>query len=487
MRLDLDSVSAVGTFELPDGRGGTNQVRVETLERARGVIEVAGYSTTLEAITADHGVVGALRWLAGPCLVTSERRIDIDALTVSGAFGRGPENQHPERPVVRVLAGALEAEAVTLSMGALTVTGRLSVRGLEVSLTGGELTVRVESLSLAGVRVDDGGVTVTGGELQAAGLAYSADGLAIDSLALDEAAIEVADLLAIGDRRPPPRPPELDQEAKAREVAVELRDEAAGPVMDFRFLDFLNGQIDVDLTVDITVPVIGRRHATHHFRVPVQAGALNYKELERDLSALEDSVIDFHLKDDRLALEKGIPLIPILFHKPILYWPLAGDDLALAKRQLVRLRTLMDWRIPDERKEDDQPPAVSLRRLELHNTDIELALGGPTGIDRGDDGRILLGSENDPALARLGVRGEIVFKPDEATDPTLVKGSITNLNAGLHALRAGEVRIDARTIHADGITDVAVEFAGLRPGHLTAGVRGMRCEDLRVELPKPAE
>src|SRR5690606_11864726 len=61
--------------------------------------------------------------------------------------------------------------------------------------------------------------------------------------------------------------------------------------LDLDFLDRIDGRLDVDLTVDVTLPVLGSRRKTHHFRVPIAKGTFNYKDLEGDLAKLEDAFI----------------------------------------------------------------------------------------------------------------------------------------------------------------------------------------------------
>ncbi len=110
-------------------------------------------------------------------------------------------------------------------------------------------------------------------------------------------------------------------------------------------LDGLAGVINVELSLDLTVPVIGRRRATHRFRIPIADGAVDYMGLEKDLSTLESALLDFAIRDGALVLEMGIPFLPTRgLGKPILQWDLAPADLDLARRDRIRLAVLPRFR-----------------------------------------------------------------------------------------------------------------------------------------------
>ncbi len=110
-------------------------------------------------------------------------------------------------------------------------------------------------------------------------------------------------------------------------------------------LDGLAGEINVDLALDLTVPVIGRRRATHRFRIPIVDGVVDYMGLEGDLSTLESALLDFAIRDAALVLEMGNPVPPETRpRKPILQWDLAPAGLDLARRDRIRLAMLPRFR-----------------------------------------------------------------------------------------------------------------------------------------------
>ena len=74
----------------------------------------------------------------------------------------------------------------------------------------------------------------------------------------------------------------------------------------------------------------------HKLRVPVEHGVINFHELERDLSFLEDAVLDFEWKGDRLILEKDIPLVPF-DNETLVSWRLDDEGQALADAERLRL------------------------------------------------------------------------------------------------------------------------------------------------------
>jgi hypothetical protein len=225
----------------------------------------------------------------------------------------------------------------------------------------------------------------------------------------------------------------LDARFEARDSAaatVELVPNDAPnpkPGFDGALLDALFGELKVDLRVDLEVPILGRRVATHRFRVPVEAGAVNFLQLESDLSTLENAILDFAVRDGSLVLERGIPLLKTRGKgKAILVWELDDENLALAQRDRVRLATLPRFRIAKDATEGDgaEPaakPKIALRALGLENVELALRLE-PSEVERG-------GMLPRLAITSLAVRGEV--------HPLTREGS-----------RAGRLTLEARGLDA---------------------------------------
>jgi hypothetical protein len=259
-----------------------------------------------------------------------------------------------------------------------------------------------------------------------------------------------------------------------------------GRRFDFRFLDRLNGHLNVDLNLDVKVPLLGRRRGKHAFRVPIENGTINYRKLERNLSPLEDAVIDVELRDDRLILEKDIPLLPFN-NKEILFWRLDSHEQELAQRRLVRLRTLLNYELPptdpkEEAQEEDEDrdkdrtiPAVAAREV-----DVLLSLGGGDRIPLGD-GWLRLGDEATPAVGELRLRGEAHYEGGHDLAPTQAYPILRAVSLGLEAIRLGTARVRA-DLFIGSIEEATVGFRVFLPNRLEARVRDLRLIDVSVEL-----
>src|SRR5262249_52481410 len=154
-------------------------------------------------------------------------------------------------------------------------------------------------------------------------------------------------------------------------------------------------------------------------RIPIVDGRLNFKDLERDLSLLENLVLDFVVRDGTLILEKNVPLIPF-DNETLVYWPLAGEELELASRELVRLRTLLRWRLPFRENKPRAEDAFALTRVPLEEINARLRLGGPAALVLGERGVLTLGAEERAAIGSLKVTGAIRYAMSGSTDSTEV-------------------------------------------------------------------
>jgi len=351
---------------------------------------------------------------------------------------------------VRAKVGSLplSAESLELSDVALKITKKgldvsaasAEARGVVIHVGGTEITL--EHLSLPqGLRYADGSVEVADVRASAVALALTFGGGSAD-----------------GDDEPPKK-------------------DASDSRFDLPPLDALDGQIDVDVNVDATVPVLGVRKATHCFRIPVQNGAINFKEVERSLAALEDAVLDFEVEPGRLILEKDLPLIPF-DNVTLVYWPLDGDDQALAERKRVRLRKLLEWRIPVELtkdKGDKKGSSVGLRRLGIENIDIDLSLGHAE-LPLGSSGKVTLGGEGRPGIEKLQVDGAIRYAPGEAPTPSALAIEATAISATSLELGVGDRQLRASTVAAGSIAGGKVSFEGFRPTGAAFTIKDVRIE-----------
>ena len=234
-------------------------------------------------------------------------------------------------------------------------------------------------------------------------------------------------------------------------------------MFDWRVLDGLSGDINADLALDLTVPILGRRQATHRFRVRVEHGSIDYRRLENDLSTLENTLLDFSVRDGALVLERGIPLLPTRgYGKPIVLWDLGPDDVVLAEQQRVRLAVLPRMRMarePDARV-DESPPSVALRRLGVH-VDASVALA-PIRTE-------IVGPLRLRSVGSLSVRGNVSHDTERAPLDGSLRAEAVDVEAALDALSLAALSLDVgRLQFARASSEIA--FTGVRPRHVHATV-----------------
>jgi hypothetical protein len=230
-------------------------------------------------------------------------------------------------------------------------------------------------------------------------------------------------------------------------------------------LDRLTGHVNVDLGLDLTVPVIGRRRAMHPFRIPIDAGTIDYRRLEDNLSTLEDALLDFSVRDEGLVLEVGIPFIPTRGKgKPIVRWSLAGEELERARQQRVRLSVLArpDREDRDDSKSDDKASALALRTADVRGLDVSLAIA----------------PAQDSPIRRVGlfvVAGNLTYAAGEAPEG-VVRGGVQDVELG--ALGVGRISVGGARL--DTAMDVEVAFLGVTPVRARVVARSLQLDGLHV-------
>lgn len=380
---------------------------------------------------------------------------------------------------------------ISLSVAGFDVRGQVSLEGAHLHLAGREGTVTASRLLITNVTIMGHGLRLGGQELVATNVSTS---WGESALRLRAASVDIRALQVIGDHEPLDGTLVLegitisdlavngDQVQLARlrvaatkvDVAVPAHEADAAkpaasgspPILD-RFLgvlDRLTGHINVDLGLDLTVPVIGRRRATHHFRMPIDAGTIDYRQLEDNLSTLEDSLLDFSVRDEGLVLEVGIPFLPTRGKgKPIVTWALNDADVALAHQQRVRLSILAKPNTNDDAGDgDEKSSAVSVRKAHAAGLDVKLA------VAHAEDSPIR-------SIASLALDGDVTYATDEATAGVL-RGQAEKVELG--ALGAGRFAVSG--LRLDGLTDVEVAFVGATPVRAKLVATNLHLDDLHV-------
>jgi len=349
--------------------------------------------------------------------------------------------------VCRLSSAVLERARVDWQAGELLIGAAAAVtQGLSVTVPAAGLTVEIDRAELP------------------AGLRTSAGALVIPELVVPEVRIAVDDVVELFRPRPRPAP---EPAGRAAEPAPRRAP------FDYGFLDRVSGRLDVDMTLDMSVPVLGRREATHHFRVPIAGGVINYRDLERDLANFEDAFIDVEVRGQALVIERAIPLIPGL-EKPLVMWDLDPGELELARRRLVRLRTIPRLRMAARGGDRGDRSSLAIRSLRFDHIDISIALAAPPPDHSCSIGRASAGA--------LRVTGRLAHDPQRTSEGA----EVTRASASGTQLAAGPVelgrRFTAESIELGSLAEGTAVFRGLRPGRVTLTGRDLRMRNLRVVL-----
>lgn len=449
----------------------------------------------LSNVTLDgrvhHGLTGTLRF----GLINTER-VAVETSVMEAQFDLRAEEVSlvlegdGGRTRIGVLAlknGHTNAGGFDTRLGSLSVTGfkvgwlhdGYHIEALKAHAHG-IATVRDNvSLEIQGVDLSDG-FQIADGSLEIPQLLIGRATLVIDDLTGEARAAAAAREAAEGDEAPAEPDDHGDREGPpaAEEPRAAAPEET--PLEDpnrLRFdpgiLDTVNGQLDVDLTMAATVPVIGRRRATHHFRIPIDGGIINYRELERDLSDLEDAFIDITLRGRSLVLERDIPFIPG-FQKPILIWDLSEGDVGLAGQYLVRLRTIPHFRMPGS-DGGGKKSKFKLHRLDFDNLAVGLSI---------DDAALLTSGTGSlrASVDQLGVSGNLHYIPNTEHEETSLALTAQRLTAVARELILGGKALHSAELRIGSIENATLTFEGLTPRRLEVTLRNVQLNNLALEL-----
>lgn len=496
MKFSLERVDTRGfVLEIP----GTSEqaVTIASTENLRGTIAIEEDKTTLSGVQADAIVLASLRLLLGRLVLSGASGATLTGLGV--ALERTTDRLGLDTNATSLAASELDIEIDDVAVrGRVHLAGvKLLVQGERGSLSAERVAIEAFSLRLGDVElgadtVQGAAVTIAWGDtfgLRAGALAAPAVRVVTPTARVLASDVTVTAFVLDGGKVTAGR-------AAARSARVEARLGNAEPsrpsspassgappapaatdaLFDPSVLDALSGQLDVDVELDLTVPIIGRRRATHRLRVAIDQGTLDFLALEKNLSALEDAILDFSVRDGGLALERVNPLFPARGRgKPIIAWPLDEADLELANRNRVRLSVLPRAQVvgSDEPTEADAAPkksAVALRHLGLVNVGARLALAPTSG---------LRGQIRPKQIGALVLGGSVYYDPGEATPPGLLGGEAGGLAVSLHHLSLGASALDA-AIEVGRVSGLEVAFADVTPTAIQLELAELVVADLAV-------
>jgi hypothetical protein len=240
--------------------------------------------------------------------------------------------------------------------------------------------------------------------------------------------------------------------------------------------------------VDVVLPVIGRRKATHKFRLGIESGTLDFAQLESGLAGLENAFIDFAVRGGALVLERDIPLIPG-DSKPILIWPLdEPGEPELAARKRVRLRRLARFTVPGQSAAKPTKSAVVLHSLALGELDVELTMSAAQAAASPDAAsQVLDGWVRHAELATLRATGGIRHEPAADPHAGALELAATALAIELADVSAGTATLAHAHLRVAAIDSARLVFSGLRPTSIEATTSGWEITDVAIELSPAAD
>jgi hypothetical protein len=441
------------------------QVSIEALALplAQGVLRVEGPSI-LQGLRVD-AELGGERPFAGR--VTSARaglhlRFERGPLLARAGFSvqnamfeqSGPGAQRLELESVEVEALRLEIEGQSF-----VNVERLSLRGVRCTIAPGGVSLVCASAHAESVVMEQGGRTLRLGRAALPHGLELVDGiLRWAELTLERLDASVPDLS---------RPRPAAKAGRPTQAPLEL------PI-----LDHLQGLLAFDLLLDVRIPILPDRRATHSIRLDVTQGAINFEQLERGLAGLENALLDFEVNDEGLILELDpIPGVK-LDNVTLVTWPLSGHEHGLAKTQhRIRLRRLLDYQLSPKlgggspRERSSGPSA--LRRLHVGNIETALSLSGPVTQSLPGLGTLRLGAPGVPAIAELRLAGQVEHAPGEPPSTTELRLDGRELVLGASIVDERGRRIELERLSIARIDALRVGLIGLQPRSLGLAVEGI--------------
>jgi hypothetical protein len=464
MRFRLDSLDATGLeLAFEDGR---QVVRLGAVRGLRGAAEQVGPQLDVTDAAIAHGELAALQLAFGQVTIGTDGPIVLGELAGSLRTSVHPEGAgmaDPEHAFACELAArTAEAQRLTIGVGEVQISGQVELSGVRLRLDGDDGVVLADRAVLTELAVTLPGVRAAVTRVEGTGVvvAWGADGFRLEAAHLELARAEAEATLSPGaaSGAGEPRAPVAALDPELTEGLLAL-------------LDGLDGEVNVDLGLDLTVPVIGRRRATHKFRIPIERGAVDYMRLEKDLSTLENALLDFAMRDGGLVLEMGIPFVPTRgLGKPILRWDLGTDDLALARRDRIRLAMLPRFRPAGDPGADPRASPIQLRRLAARELDARLKLALATPPSRVPVRQV----------GGLTVTGTVSHDPEAAPRAGKLAVQISDVEIGALELPVAATTVGFADLRLARLGDTVIETSDLQPRAARAVIEGLALSQLRV-------
>ena len=482
-------------------------------DNLRGTVALRNGVTSASGVRADEVVLSAVRVLLGDLLLSStpgarlnglglelEQRstfltLDTTATTlmaeelsvvIDDVSVRGRATLHGVQLVVKGESGSLSAERIEIAPFALGLGGveltTDAVLGVAVTIAWdpGRFRMRADVLSSVALTVLTPEARVLASDVTVDHLTVDNGEVSVGRATVGKANVEARVGAASSSSASPP-----DASASVAMPPAALISSPHAPLIDLRVLEALNGQLDVDVDVDLTVPIIGHRKATHRVRLAIDHGTIDFRALEKNLSALEDAILDFSVREQGLVLERVNPLHPTRGNgKPVVLWPLDAKDLELANTNRVRLVAFAQPQLAssDEPKDpgaEAKPSPIALRHLTLKNIDARLALLPSTTE--------LAGQLRPRQLGSIALAGDVSYDPGAPTPPGEVHGELGGLAASIVQLALGASMLDVANLELQSVTSLHIAFADLQPTTVRLELAGLLVTGVMVATaPRPS-
>ena len=500
-RLDARALDV----ELPGTRG--ERVMVRAAEGLRGVLAQDAGALTLSDITAETFAVDTVRLVLGELVLSSATGITF------GGVGLTLE-QREGQLAFDVTASSALALDLTVEVDGFRLSGRMQLEGFCLSVRNGDGSLEAERVELSGfaMRIDGTDIAAESVSGSAVAIGWGSKGFTLTAAAMGGPAVRItaADLRLAGTdvamrafALGPGRIEVGGVTVAGGQLALTFasRDEAVKPVekraateappalsraalAEWHALDLLSGEVDVDVELDLSVPILGSRNATHRLRVPIERGSLDFRALENNLSTLENALLDFSVRDGALVLERINPLFPARGHgKPVVVWDLDPTDLAIAETNRVRLAVLPharvvgsndDDRAPKSEGEGKEPRAIALRRLGLHRINVRLALAPIDGP--------LVGQVRPRRVDSLVLQGSVFHHPGHPPPAARLLGEVAGASVALVGLRLGTTTLDASSVTFGSLAPIEVGFLDVNPTNALVDMAQVAFEGVVVTL-----
>lgn len=514
MRVALEQLDTRGVvLELPVGQDGVRQsVALRSAQKLRGTLEQEAGRLTLSGLAAEEILCETIGLLFGQVRLT-EGELRAHGLFAELDVAEGHTSLDAAAATIVAGGSAVDAGAfhvdgqVRLDQLKLEVRdgkghlefGEIEVKGF--SLRAGPIGVEAQSVVAKNLRIGWGnGLELSAESLSAAGARLSVAGhgeLRSRAFTARDASWRAGrarvGAVSLGEAQVAANLPELPASSAASAAAHKERLAALlrSAKLDayLGIFDALFGHVDVDVQVDVSLPVIGSRRAVHEMRIPIEAGSVDYRKLESNLATLEDSLLDFAVRDGALGLELGIPLLPTRGRgKQLVVWDLNEADLALAEQNRVRLAVLpkaqlavdLPTSLPGSSADqgDQGKSPLALRHVGLANIDVNLGIA-PT--------------EPKPTVALKSLRldglklhGTVHHDVEGPPRHGELNGGLVGLTARVAELPLGPDRLSVGAFQVERLSDVHVDFVGPRPTRVNAALTGLSLEELVLVHPTKA-